>query len=118
MAWTDKALKRAKAEKMAKEIMSSKKYQDARKADMEQAALNAYCRFCLVACDYLQIRHGYKKNGIKAFLKYATEVMQYTTEDDQYFEDMNNVMIDECGIDVLEALGMKVVKDGEESERT
>lgn len=111
MGWADKALKKHKVEKMTMEIIKSKKYQDAKRADMEQAALNAYCRFCLVACDYLQIRHNYKKNGIKNFLKYASEVMQYTLEDDKYFEDMNQVMIDECGIDVMDALGMKVVKE-------
>lgn len=110
MGWTDKALKKAKVEKMATDIIKSKKYQEAKKKDMEQAALNAYCRLCLVTCDYLQIKHNYKKNGIKNFLKYASEVMQYTLEDDNYFEDMNQVMIDECGIDVLEALGMKIEK--------
>ena len=114
MGWREKSLKRHKAEQMAKEIISSKKYQDARKADMEQAALDAYCRFCLVACDYLQINFGCKRNGIMKFLKYATEIMKYTLEDDKYFEDMNQVMIDECGVDVLEELGMKVVKGEKE----
>ena len=95
---------------MANDIINSKKYQDAKKKDMEQASLNAYCKFCLVACDYLQIKHSYKANGIKGFLKYASEVMQYTLEYEKYFEDMNQVMIDECGIDVLETLGMNIVK--------
>ena len=111
MGWREKQLKRHKAEQMAKDIIKSKKYQDARKADMEHAATNAYLRFCLVACDFLQIRHGYKKRGIENFLRYASEIMQYTLEDDQYFIDMNQVMIDECGIDVMAELGMGVVTD-------
>ena len=114
MSWTDKALKRAKAEKMAMEIMNSKKYKDAKKYDMEQAAMKAYCRFILVGCDFLQMKHNYKKNGIRHFLQYATDVMKYTLEDENYFEDMNNVMIDECGIDVMAALGVMIKKDGGE----
>ena len=111
MSWADKALKKHKAEKMAMEIINSKKYQEAKKQDMEQAALNAYCRFILVACDFLQINYRCKRKGIEKFLKYAKEIMQYTLEDDQYFEDMNQVMIDECGIDVLYELGFKVEKE-------
>lgn len=111
MGWREKSLKRHKAEQMAKEIISSKKYQEARKADMEQAALDAYCRFCLVACDYLQMNFNCKRNGIMKFLKCASDVIQYTTGDDKYFEDMNTVMIDECGVDVMAELGVRVKKD-------
>lgn len=111
MSWADKALKKHRVEKMTMDIINSRKYQEAKKADMEQAALNAYCRFVLVACDYLQIKYRCKKKGIENFLKYATDVMRYTAEDDQYFEDMNQVMIDECGIDVMDVLGLKAVKD-------
>ena len=110
MSWTDKALKRAKAEKMAKEIMSSKRYQDAKKKDMEQAGINAYCRFILISCDYLQMNFNCKRRGIMKWLRYASEVLLYTLEDENYYEDMNNVMIDECYVDVLKEIGFMIGK--------
>ena len=117
MSWVDKALKKNQIHKMIDEAMNSREYQEAKKKDQEQAALRAYCRFCLMACDYLQIKHNYKKNGMINFLKHASEVMKYTSEEDEgYFDDMNQVMIDECGIDVLETLGMKIEKEERDNE--
>lgn len=111
MSWADKELKKHKIRKMVDEAMKTEKYKKARDEDNRQAVIRAYCRFCLIACDYLQIKHNYKKNGIINFLKYASEVIDYTSEEDEkYFEDMNQVMIDECGVDVLETIGIEVRK--------
>ena len=112
---TAKQQKRIQAEKIARQIMESPMYRKARREDQEQATLDAYCKFILIACDFLQIRHNYKRQGMINFLKYATECIHYLTDEDaNYFDDMNQVMIDECGIDVMGYLGVKFKKGEEE----
>ena len=111
MSWADKALRKAKLQKEIDRALQSPEYKKMEQESKQQMVLQAYIRFCLMACDYLQIRHGYKKNGILNFLKYASDILKFISfEDEKYFEDMNQVMIDECGIDVLEVLGMKILK--------
>ena len=112
MGYLDKMHKKIKMEKMIEQAMNSTKYKEARKKDMEQAALNAYMSFCLIACDYLQLKHGYKKNGLITFLKFASKRLKYVEEDDSYFVSMNDYFRDELGLDVLDMLGMKI-EEGE-----
>ena len=106
--------KQIQMQKMIDRAMKSPQYQNARKKDMEQAALRGYMCFCMMACDYLELKHGYKKNGLMNFLEFASKRCKYVEENDQYFIEMNQMFIDECGIDVLGVLGMKIEKEGEE----
>lgn len=108
MAYTSKYEKRARTQKIIHEIMTSSAYQEARKKDMEQAALQAYMSFCIVACDYLELTHRYKKNGLIKFLKFASKRLKYVEENENYFIEMNEMYRDELGLDVLEFLGMRI----------
>jgi uncharacterized membrane-anchored protein len=112
MGWREKELQKYQARKLALAAMNTREYQETRKKEEEEIAVNTYVRFCLVACDYLQINFRCKRKGIIKFLKYAASIMKYISyEDDKYFVDMNQVMIDECGVDVLAELGARVKKD-------
>lgn len=115
MGYLDKMHKKIAIEKMIEQAMNSTKYKEARKKDQEQAALQAYMSFCLIACDYLQLKHGYKKRGLTNFLKFASDRLKYVEEDDTYFVSMNDYFRDELGLDVLELLGMKIEK-GEDDD--
>lgn len=108
MAYTSKMEKRAKTQKIINEIMKSSAYQQARKKDMEQAALQAYMSFCLIACDFLELTHRYKKNGLIKFLKFASQRLKYVEGNENYFIEMNDMYRDELGLDVLELLGMRI----------
>ena len=84
-----------------------------------QITIEAYCRFCLIACDYLQIKHNYKKNGMMNFLNYASKIMKNIGNEDfnDYFRDINEVMIEECGIDVMGVLGLEFEEVPEEEQK-
>lgn len=112
MGYTKRFQKRAQAEKVTREIMSSSAYQEARKKDMEQAALQAYMSFCIIACDFLELNHRYKKNGLTKFLKFASKRLKYVEENENYFLEMNEMYKDEMDLDVLGLLGMSI-KRGE-----
>ena len=117
VSWTDKALKKAKIHKMIDQAMNSPQYKKARQEDMEQSALKAYIRFCLVTLDYLELKHGYKKNGMMNFVKFAADRMNYIANDDEaYFDEMNKHFVEEFGIDAIAALGFDILKDGEPKE--
>lgn len=108
MAYTSKFEKRARTQKIINEIMNSSAYQEARKKDQEQAALQAYMSFCIIACDFLELTHRYKKNGLIKFLKFASQRLKYVEENENYFVEMNDMYKDEFGLDVLELLGMRI----------
>jgi hypothetical protein len=107
MGYTKRFQKRAQAEKVTREIMSSAAYREARKKDMEQAALHAYWSFCIVTCDFLELRHRYKKRGLMKFLKFASQRLKYVEENENYFFEMNEMYKDEMDLDVLGLLGMR-----------
>lgn len=113
MAYTSKFEKRARTEKIINEIMNSESYKQARKKDQEQAALQAYMSFCIVACDFLELNHRYKKNGLVKFLKFASQRLKYVEENENYFVEMNQMYKDELGLDVFGLLGMKIEESGE-----
>lgn len=114
MSWANKALERYKIDKAIKEALSSPEYKKMERENKVQTLIEAYARFCLIACDYLQIKHNYKKNGMIHFLTYAAEVMKDMPEgNENYFHEINQVMIDECGIDVMGFLGMDFEEETE-----
>lgn len=113
MAYTSKFEKRARTEKIIKEIMNSESYKQARKKDQEQAALQAYMFFCVISCDFLELKHGYKKNGLIKFLKFASQRLKYVEENEYYFLEMVDMFKEEMDLDVLELLGMKIKESGE-----
>ena len=109
MNWRTKELYKHQVKKFAKDAMNTREYKELRRKEEEEIQLRTYITFCLVACDYLQINFGCKKRGIMKALVYFADIMKYISdEDDNYFVDMNNVMIDECDIDVLGLLNAKV----------
>lgn len=101
MSWTDKALRKHRAEKICKEIMSSKRYQDARKADSEEATAKAFDSFMVISVAYLHDRQGFGKKRLLDFIDYVVEQMHFVEEYPDYFESMNKELAKETGVDVL-----------------
>ena len=101
MSWTDKALRKHRAEKICKEIMSSKRYQDARKADNEEATTKAFDSFMVISVAYLHDRQGFGKKRLLDFIDYVVEQMHFVEEYPDYFESMNKELAKETGVDVL-----------------
>ena len=109
--------KKAQIDKMIQEIMSSPKYRAAVKKDQEQAAMRAYCNFCMMACDFLELRHNYGHKGFHNFLKFAKGRLQYIGEENEkYYEEMNQYFIDKHQTDVFGYMGLKIAGDGEQNE--
>lgn len=115
MSWVSKAHKKHQIHKMVEQALNSKEYQDARKEDMQQATLQALCRLCFVACEYLEMKHGYRKKGLYNFLAFAKGRIVEIGEDDKYFIDVAEYYKETYNLDVLEALGMRFEKDCEEA---
>lgn len=104
MGWADKALKKAKQDKIIQEIMNSKAYKEEKKKDQ----LQTFSLLCFVACDFLEEHHRYGKNGLLKFLEFANSRMQYISQDNEkYIDDMNDYFLDRYGFDVLAGLGLK-----------
>ena len=113
---TDNAIKdyrmRQQLRKQIEEVMNSPQYQEARKIDRQQAALQALCRFCFLTCEYLELKHGYKTNGLETFLKFAkTRIVEIGNEgEEDAFESDNKYYIDNYNLDVMGYLGLEIAK--------
>ena len=121
MGRTNQAIKdyrmRQQLRQQIEEVMNSPQYLKAREIDRQQAALQALFRFCFLTCEYLELKHGYKKNGLENFLKFAKlRVIEIgNEEEDDAFEADNKYYIDNYNLDVLGAFGLDALK-GEDHE--
>ncbi len=104
MSWADKALKKAKTEKMIHDIMNTTAYKEEKKKDQ----LETFSLLCFVTCDLLEEHHRYGKKGLLKFLEFANRRMKYISQDNEnYIDDMNEYFLDKYGFDVLSGLGLK-----------
>ena len=81
MGWADKIHKQRRAEKLAKELMSTEVYQEMKYRDAEQTTLDAFCMCCLITCEYLEGNFHCKHNGLEKFLEFARERKDNMDED-------------------------------------
>ena len=121
MGYANKMMQKAQRQKqinnLIKDVMKDPRYIQAQKKTEEQAALRAYARFCMMACDFLQLKHGYGKKRMLIFLEFCSKRLDYTIEEDEkYFEEMNEMFKSEIGLDVLGCLGMDIKKDVDKNE--
>lgn len=106
MAKLDKYRKRYEAEKKAKEIMNTPVFKEAMKEENIRATANAIGRLAFVACEFLENNHGYKKVGLKKFLKYLSDCIDYTGEDEDFFLTHDKYYKEMLDLDVLKELGL------------
>ena len=112
MGYLDKMHKRAKMDRMVREIMNSTEYKQAVKKDQERAGVRAYCNFCMMACDFLELRHNYGSRGLRKFLEFALGRMRYLAdENEDYYQEMNEYFVEKFSVNVFDIMGMKVVDD-------
>lgn len=106
MAKIDKYRKRYEAEKKAKEIMDTPAFKEAMKRQDIQSTTNAIGRLAFIACEFLENNHGYKKVGLKKFLKYLADCIDYTAEDEDFFLTHDKYYKEMHDLDVLAELGL------------
>lgn len=107
MGWADKELKKHRVDKLASEIVNSKAYKEAQQMDKEQNVLSALTRLSFLTCEYLELKHGYKKNGLRTFLKFIVGRMNEIGSDSEYFEEVQEYY-KEIGLDVMKELGLTI----------
>lgn len=113
MSWVDKAHKKNKMHKMIDEAMKSEKYQKARKADIEQAALKGLARFIFIALLYLEMVFRCKKKAFLKFLDFVKKTLEEIGEDPEFLKASNEYFKKTYELDVMDCLGMAFVEEDE-----
>ena len=108
MGSLNKQRKRWEAEKKAKEIMNTQGFKEVMKERDIKSTANAIGRLAFIACEFLENNHGYKKPGLKKFLKYLADCIDYTGEDDEFFLTHDKYYKEIMDLDVLAELGLKL----------
>ena len=110
MGWREKELEKHRVRKMIDQVMTSPEYRERRAVWERQFTLHAFREFCLMTCDFLELRHNYKKNGMMNFLKFAVSRMGYVGQNDKYFDEMAEYFLNEFGLDVMKELGLEITE--------
>ena len=110
----EKELRNHKLFKQIEEIMKDPRFKKEQEKRENEIFLNAYLTFVLHSCDYLFRNHRYKANGIKKYLEFLKEQMEFVKEDEQYFLLLAEELKKETGIDVIEEFGLVVKENKDE----
>lgn len=108
MGWVDKAIQKNRMEKQVRDIMNSQEYKEREKEMEAQWTSNAIARFAFICCEFLENNHGYKANGLKKFLKYLVDCLEYTGEDEDFFMTHEKYYKEEMNLDVLSEMNMMI----------
>lgn len=108
MGYLDKMRQREAKRKMAQDVMNSPEFKEYMRQHDEQAVINALARFAFMMCEFLETRHGYKKQGMLKALKFVRGCLEYTEDNENFFVDNDKYYKEEYDLDVLAELGMGV----------
>jgi hypothetical protein len=86
--------------------MDTPVFKEVMKEQQIKATANAIGRLAFIACEFLENNHGYKKVGLKKFLKYLSECIDYTGEDEDFFLTHEKYYKEIFDLDVLGELGL------------
>lgn len=111
MSWVDKALAKNKMKKQVAEVLNGEEYRHMQREMEERAVGNAIARLAFISCEFLENTHGYKKAGLKKFLKYLQDCIDYTMEDEDFFLTHDKYYKEMMDLDVLAELGMALEKE-------
>ena len=117
MGWADKELAKHRMRKQVDQVLHAPEYRKERQKWEEQAILNALMDFTFIGMAYLEDNFRCKKNGLQNFLDYIIVTMKRmgVHNDLSFFNDSNKYYIEHYNIDVLDQLGLALVKKGEKN---
>ena len=70
--------------------------------------------FTFIGLVYLEMNFRCKKNGFVKFIDFVRETVIDFKDDDKWLEDSNTYYKETYGLDVLDCLGLGMIKVGEE----
>ena len=108
MSYWDKVRRKEANKKVTQEVLNSPEFKAYMKQREEQAVLNAIGRVAYITCEFLETRHNYKAAGMKKFLAFMLNCLEYTGDNETFFIDNENYFKEEYGLDVLKELGLKL----------
>ncbi len=104
----DKAHRRNKVARDVEKVLKDKRFIEASNRREEQAVLQSMCWMAFIGCEYLEMQHRYKKNGMEKFLKFLKGRMEEIGEDEQYFKDVIEYYKSTYDLDVATIMGVKI----------
>lgn len=107
MAWADKALATNKVEREVKKIMNGPEYKKIQKERDIELTKNALVNFSLIACGFLEVKHGYKGKGLEKFLEYLKKCIVEIGKDEGYLDAQKEYFQKEYGLCMEEKLKLK-----------
>jgi hypothetical protein len=106
MGSLNKMRQRWEAEKMAKKVMDSPIFKEALREQDIRATTTAIAKLAFISCEFLENTHGYKKRGLKKFLKYLLHFVEEVGSDEEFLVTQDKYYKEMMDLDVLGELGL------------
>ena len=106
MGSLNKMRQRWEAEKMAKKVMDSPRFKEALREQDIRATTTAIAKLAFISCEFLENTHGYKKRGLKKFLKYLLHFVEEVGADEEFLVTQDKYYKEMLDLDVLGELGL------------
>jgi ABC-type phosphate/phosphonate transport system permease subunit len=116
MGWADRELKKHRMRKQIDQVLNEPEYREERRKWEEQAVLQALLKFVFIGLVWLEMNFRCKRNGLIKFLEFVKGTMADIEGDDEFFNAANKYYVEKYNLDVMEYLGMALVKKGENHE--
>lgn len=107
--WANKIHKQRQVEQLAKQLMETEAYQEAKYLDNERAVYDAFNMCCFVALQYIEENFHCKHNGLEKMVQwfcYAKEEM-----DEDYFIRRAKHHKEVHNLDVLQMMGCEFERE-------
>lgn len=113
MTRTEKILAKHKMHKQVEEVLRSPEYREMQREIEAKNVSIAIGKLAFIGCEFLENNHGYKKTGLKKFLKYLLDCLEYTSEDEEFFLTHDKYYKEMMDLDVLAELRMALENEHE-----
>lgn len=106
ISWAEKELKKHKIHNMVERALRDPRLQEAQKKQIDDATRKAFDSFLLISVDYLYRVMEQRREDIIRYIEFVVEQMKYVQNDAEYFNLLNEALVDEIGVNILKGIVM------------
>ena len=99
------AHRKAEIMRLIKVAMKSPEFQKMYQKDLEQAVLQAMCKFAFIGCEWLDLEHEYQRDDFLRFAEWLRVRYIELGDDEGYLRDVSKYYKDKHDADIMRVLG-------------
>lgn len=107
MSWADRELKKHRMRKEVERAMNTAEYRKIRNQEREEDTYFAMGQLSYYTMEYLEMKHGYKHNGLMNWLQFLRDRIGETVDDPSYLSDVEVYYREKYDVEISKVLGFR-----------